>query len=114
MGQLALFEAHRKERAAKPSKPFNSCMDKTTFRTYTGHWVQLLSFVFRVEEEGLELGERPGYRLSSGQRLAYDGMIEAAEAVVDGQVGTGRHEQEGADGSRGQDEQEKAEEEVER
>ena len=114
VGQPALFEAHRKERAAKPSKPFNSRMDKTTFRTYTGHWVQLLSFVFRVEEEGLEPGERPGYRLSSGQRLAYDGMIEAAEAVVDGQVGTGRHEQEGADGSRGQDEQEKAEEEVER
>jgi hypothetical protein len=68
--------------------------------------------VFRVEEEEPE--ERPGYRLSSRQRLAYDGMIEAAEAVVDGQVGTGDHEQEEADGRRRRDEQKKAEEEVER
>jgi hypothetical protein len=37
VGQPALFEAHRKVRAVKPSKPFNSRMDKTTFRAYTGH-----------------------------------------------------------------------------
>jgi hypothetical protein len=37
VGQPALFEAHRKERGVKPSKPFNSRMDKTTFRAYTGH-----------------------------------------------------------------------------
>jgi hypothetical protein len=37
VGQPALFEAHRKERGVKPSKPFNSRMDKTTFRAYTGN-----------------------------------------------------------------------------
>jgi hypothetical protein len=63
--------------------------------------VQLLSCVVRVEEEEPE--ERLSYKLSSRQRLAYDGMIEAAEAVVDGQGGVHR-----------QDEQEKAEEELER
>ena len=102
VGQPALFEAHRKEAGKKPSKPFNSCMDPTTFRAYTRHWTQLLSYVFHVEEEGLEVEERPSYRLSSKQRLAYDGMVEAAEAVVDGESS-----------GRGQGEQAKAAEEVE-
>lgn len=56
----------------------------------------------RVEEEGLGEGERPSYRMSSKQRWAYDGMVEAAEAVVDGESSR-----------RGRGEQEKAEAEVE-
>lgn len=55
----------------------------------------------QVEEEGLEEGERPSYRMSSRQRWAYDGMVEAAEAVVDGERS-----------GRGQGEQERAEAEV--
>jgi hypothetical protein len=37
VGLLALFKAHRKEGGRKPSKPFNSRMDLTTFRAYVGH-----------------------------------------------------------------------------
>ena len=37
VGQPALFEAHCKERAKKPGKLFNSCIDQTTFRAYIGY-----------------------------------------------------------------------------
>ena len=35
IGQPALFEVHRKEPNKKPKKPFNSRMDRTTFKQYT-------------------------------------------------------------------------------
>ena len=45
IGQPALFEVHRKEPNKKPKKPFNSRMDRTTFKQYTSVWNQLLSYV---------------------------------------------------------------------
>ena len=80
VGQAALFEANRKEHDKKASKPFNSRMDKTTFKQYTGCWKQLLSYISRADD--LEEDERPSFKLTSSQQLRFDGLIDITNQVV--------------------------------
>ena len=81
IGQAALFEAHRKEASKKPSRPFNSRMDKTTFKQYTSAWNRLLSYVWRVDD--LDEEDRPGFKITRAQQSAFDQVIDAVDTVVE-------------------------------
>lgn len=80
IGQPALFEAHRKESCKKPGKPFNSRMDKTTFRQYTNIGKQLLSYIWRANN--LEGDETPGFRMSRIQQLHFDNLVDEINAIT--------------------------------
>jgi superfamily II DNA helicase RecQ len=81
VGQAALFEAHRKEQGKKPTKPFNSRMDKTTFRQYTGYWNQLLSYVVRTDN--VDEAKRPRFKFTSKQQDTFDQLMDAVDQVVE-------------------------------
>jgi len=81
VGRAALFEAHRKEEGKKPKKPFNSRMDKTTFRQYTLYWNQLLSYVVRTDD--LDKEDRPRFKFTSKQQDMLDELMDAVDQVVE-------------------------------
>ncbi|KAH8749813.1 hypothetical protein BGZ57DRAFT_1010455 [Hyaloscypha finlandica] len=81
VGRAALFEAHRKEQGKKPMKPFNSRMDKTTFRQYTLYWNQLLSYVVRTDN--LYEEKRLKFKFTSKQQDTFDESIDAVDQVVE-------------------------------
>lgn len=81
VGQAALFEAHRKEAGTKAKKPFNSRMDKTTFREYTRCWNQLLSYIVRADD--LEEEKRPKFSMTSQQEAAFDELMDTVDEVVE-------------------------------
>jgi hypothetical protein len=85
VGRAALFEAHRKEQGKKPKKPFNSRMDKTTFRQYTLYWNQLLSYAVRTDD--LDEEKRPKFKLTSKQQDTFDELMDSVDQIVDFQGG---------------------------
>ena len=85
VGRAALFEAHRKEQGKKPNKPFNSRMDRTTFRQYTSYWNQLLSYVVRTDD--LDEEKRLKFKLTSKQQDTFDQLMDAGDQVVEFQGG---------------------------
>ena len=85
VGQATLFEAHRKEASKKATKPFNSRMDKTTFKVYTDVWNQLLSYIWRADD--LEEEERPKYKITIQQQEAFDHLIDVVDVVIQSESG---------------------------
>lgn len=81
VGRTALFEANRKEAGKKAKRPFNSRVDKTTFRQYTGYWNQVFSYVVRADD--LDEDKRLKFSLIGRQQTAFDKLMDAVDQVVE-------------------------------
>ena len=92
VGLEALFEANRKEVDKDVRMPFDSWMDITTVKSYTGVYKQLLCYIFRSKD--IELEKRPAYECTTRQQIAINDVWTIIEDFIEWKEEQGDEERE--------------------
>ncbi|KFY04739.1 hypothetical protein O988_00564 [Pseudogymnoascus sp. VKM F-3808] len=78
VGEAALFRVNATEYGKKGENPFYMDLKDRTHLIYRAYWKQMLNFVVRAELDW-EKKERPPYRFTRGQRMAFVKFTQKAE-----------------------------------